>query len=70
MEVNCGPDEHQDNTAFDEKAPSFCPSAQLMVYVSDISSFKRDITFAPRVTGSAFLSMQTDIWPKVVGKTN
>jgi len=45
-------------------------SGKLIGYPPDISSFKRDITFAPSATGSAFLSMQIDIWPQVVGKTN
>jgi hypothetical protein len=43
---------------------------QLIGYAPDISSFKRDTSLAPRVIGSAFLSMQTDICPQVAGKTN
>jgi len=70
VEVSCGPDEHQDSKAFNKKALSSFPSAPLIGYPPDISSFKRDITFATRATGSAFLSMQIDIWPQVVGKTN
>jgi len=44
--------------------------SQLIGYALDISFFKRDATLAPSVAGSAFLSMQIDICPQVVGKTN
>ena len=45
-------------------------TSQLIGYGPDISFFKRYTTLAPSVTGSAFLSIQTDICPQVVGKTN
>jgi len=41
-------------------------------YILLVESFHkaRKVTFATRATGSAVLSMQIDIWPQVVGKTN
>ena len=45
-------------------------ASQLIGYEPDISSFKRDTTLAPRVIGSEYLSMQTDICPQAAGKTN